>query len=216
MTELLVVVGAVVAGLGLVVVAPYELGALPPRMGAWLLHRGRQARNWLARWIPFLKRGATVNVGGVAAATVRITGSAIARVGLSAEGEVADQLRVLRHALASVYGELDGLRDEQSKLRAELTARLDTLTAEASQLRQAMQEQQVQQRRLNGQGLPLAAVGLLLSAVPGTWLEGGGWWLAGPLLAVGLVAVAVGIGWLRRAWPEVREGWSDTATKPAA
>lgn len=216
MTELLVVVGAVVAGLGLVVVAPYELGALLPRMGAWLLHHGRQARGWLARWLPFLRRNAVFSGGGAAAGAFGLAGSAIARVGLSAEGDVADQLTVLRHALASVYGELDGLRDEQSKLRAELTTRLDALTAEVSQLRQAIQEQQVQQRELNGQGLPLAAVGLLLSAVPGTWVEGGGWWLAGPLLAVGLVAVAVGIGWLRRAWPEVREGWSDTAAEPAA
>ena len=45
-----------------------------------------------------------------------------------------------------------------------------------------------------------------------TWLIVGGL----VLLAVGLVAVAVGIGWLRRAWPEVREGWSDTAAEPAA
>lgn len=138
MTELVVVVGAVVAGLGLVVVAPYELGALLPRIGAWTMLRGRQTRDWLARWLPFLRHGAAVNAGGIVAATVRITGSAIVRVGLIDEGEVADQLRVLRHALASVYGELDGLRDEQGKLRAELTARLDALTAEVSELRQAI------------------------------------------------------------------------------
>lgn len=216
MTELLVVVGAVVAGLGLVVVAPYELGALLPRMWAGQVRRARQARDWLARWIPFLKRGATVNVGGIAASHLGVTGSAFGRIVPGDQGTLTEQLASLRRAVTLIHVELDDLREAQHATRTDLSARLDTLTAEVSQLRQAMQEQQVQQRRLNGQGLPLAAVGLLLSAVPGTWLEGGGWWLAGPLLAVGLVAVAVGIGWLRRAWPEVREGWSDTATEPAA
>lgn len=213
MTELVVVVGAVVAGLGLVVVAPYELGALLPRMWAGQVRRGRQVRGWLVRWLPFLRQKQILRTTANIALKFDVQGSAIGRVGLIDEGEVADQLRVLRHALASVYGELDGLRAEQGKLRTELTARLDSLTAEVSELRELMDEQLRTQRKLNGQGLPLAAVGLLLSAVPGVWLEGAGWWLVGPLLAVGLLAGAIGVAWLRRSWPEVREGWRDASAR---
>ena len=94
-----------------------------------------------------------------------------------------------------------------------LSARLDSLLTHVSDLEQASREQAHDQRKLNGKGLPLAAVGSVVAGWPAAWLSTQAattvnWW-GWALLAVGVVFGVVGVRWLRDAWPEVIEGWHE-------
>jgi hypothetical protein len=206
MQELVQVLGAVVTILGLVVVAPYEAGRVPPAMWNWITRAGGRARSVLSRWLPFLRRNITVNVGDMVALTGLGTLSAWGRVGVTDKGTREEQLTAIRAALVSIHGELDGLRAEDTAIRAELTAKFNQLAEEHAALRQAHDEQRHEQGQINARGFPLAAVGALLAGLPGSCLAAAGWWLGGPLVAVGVVAAGIGCRWLWEARHKLAEG----------
>ena len=206
-------VGTFVTIIGLVVVAPFEAGRVLPDVFRAVLLGGRRVRAWFARWLPFLRRSVTFAGSGSVAGTSRVSGSAFGRRVPGDEGSVEEQLVAIRRAVVLIHEELDGLRADQIALRHELTGRLERLVLDHAELRQSVEAYQSAERQLNAQGFPLAALGALLSGVPNPWLvtetPSGvsptlAWW---PLLAVGLVAVAVGGRWLFQSRDRVLEGW---------
>lgn len=204
--------GTLVTITGLVVVAPYAVGRVIP--DAWRATAGtrNRVRGWFARWIPALRRNVTVNVGVISGSLAHVTGEVHARLIPGDKGSTEEQLAAIRRALDSIYGELDGLRAGQTKLRAELTERLARLEAAQDELRRALEAQQDERSRLDARGIPLAAVGALLAGWPAAWLPV---WLAVVLLAAGGMAAYVAVRWLRSrpgdpgAWAEVRKGWRE-------
>jgi hypothetical protein len=207
MQELVQVLGALVTIAGLVIVAPFEAGRALPAVWRSTAPARSRARNWLSRWLPFLRRDIRVNIADMAGGLSVITGSATGRMGLTDQGTTEEQLTAIRAAVASIHTELDGLRAEDRALRAELTVKLDQLAEDHAALRRDLEEQWQEQGQLNARGFPLAAVGALLAGVPGSWLAAAGWWLAGPLVAVWAVAAAIAGRWLWDARDKLAAGW---------
>lgn len=63
MQEWVQVLGSFVTIAGLVVVAPYEAGRTLPDLGHGVVTVLNRLRGWLARWLPFLRKNASVNAG---------------------------------------------------------------------------------------------------------------------------------------------------------
>jgi hypothetical protein len=205
MQELVQALGALVTIVGLLVVAPYEAGRVPPAVWHSITQAGSRVRGWLSKWLPFLRRHRTFNVGSLTAITSAVTMSAYGRTGVTDKGTTKEQLAAIRAALTSIHGELDGLRAEDKAIRAELNMKLDHLAEDHAALRQALEEQRKEAGQVNARGFPLAAVGALLAGLPGSWLAA--WWVAVPLVAVGVVAAWVALRWLWEARHKLAEGW---------
>jgi hypothetical protein len=195
MQELVQVLGAVVTIVGLLVVAPYEAGRVPPAVWHSITRALSRVRGWLVRLLR-LGKHRTFNTGSMTAILSGVTISAYGRVGVTDQGSVEQQLAAIRAALTSIHGELDGLRTEDGAIRAELTTKFNQLSGDHAALRDAYEQQRQEQGQLNARGFPLAAVGALLAGLPGAWLAAGGWWLSGPLVLVGIVAAGVALRWL--------------------
>jgi hypothetical protein len=193
MQETVQALGAFVTIVGLMVVAPFEAGRVPPAVWHTITRALNRSRGWLSRWLPFLRRDLTHSIGSASAITSAVTVSAFGRSGVTDKGTTKQQLAAIRAALTSIHGELDGLRAEDIAIRAEMTAKFRQLSEDHLATRQALEEQKREQGALNARGVPLAAVGALLTGVPGSWVAAGGWWLTVSLLLVGLVAAGVAL-----------------------
>jgi hypothetical protein len=216
--EAVQVLGTLVTIAGLVVVAPYEAGRVVPAVWHSTAPTRNRVRGWLARWLKFLGRDISVNVGDLAGVLGMVTVSATGRVGLSGQGTTQEQLDAIRAAVASIHTELDALRVENTTIRTELNAKLDQLYRDHEKLSQFVREQHERRRQLDARGFPLAALGALLAGVPDSWLATmpadsaapvsptWAWW---PLAVVGLVAAVVAVRWLVHAWGEVAKGWRE-------
>jgi hypothetical protein len=205
MQELVQVLGAVVTIVGLLVVAPYEAGRVPPAVWHSITRALSRVRGWLVRLLR-LGKHRTFNVGSMTAILSTVTASFTGRVGVTDQGTTKQQLAAIRAALTSIHGELDGLRTEDGAIRAELTTKFNQLSGDHAALRDAYEQQRQEQGALNARGVPLAAVGALLTGLPGSWLAAAGWWLGGPLVAVGLLAGGVALRWLWEARDELAAG----------
>jgi hypothetical protein len=206
MQEMVQALGAVVTIVGLLVVAPYEAGRVPPAVWHSITQAGSRVRGWLARWLPFLRRNIRVNVGDMVGILSGVTFSATGHVGVTDKGTTKEQLTAIRAALTSIHGELDGLRAVDAAIRAELTAKFKQLSEDHAATRQALEDQRQEQGALNARGVPLAAIGALLTGVPSSWVAGAGWWLSAPLVLVGLVAAGVALRWLWRTRDKLSAG----------
>jgi hypothetical protein len=203
--------GTVVTIVGLMIVAPYEAGRVPPAVWHSITRALSRVRGWLFRLLR-LGRNIQVNVGSVTGITSFGTASVYGRTGVTDKGTTKQQLAEIRAAVASIHAELDGLRAEDKAIRAELTVKLDHLAEDHAALRQAHEEQRQEAGQLNARGFPLAAVGALLAGLPGSWLAA--WWVAVPLVGVGVVAAGVALRWLWEARDKLAEGWH--AFRPGA
>jgi len=208
MQETVQVLGALVTIVGLVIVAPYEVGRVLPALWHSITQALGRARGWLVRVLR-LRKPQTFNVGSMTAALSGGSVSVTGRVGVTDQGTTKQQLTAIRAALVSIYGELDALRAEDGAIRAEMTAKVNQLAEDHAATRRTLEEQQRVQGQLNARGVPLAAIGALLTGLPGAWVTAGGWWFGGPLLAIGGVAAAVAARWLCDARHKLAEGWHD-------
>ncbi|MFT3834614.1 MAG: hypothetical protein QM711_15050 [Micropruina sp.] len=208
LSDWLNLLGALVTALGLVVVAPEALGTVARQLMAGAAHLARRARGQLARWFPSLGKSTSATVGAVAASLLGIASNARGRIGPTDIGDHAQQLDQLRRVVAAIYAELDELHAAHEQLKAEQSARLDALTAELAAVQQALREQEDEQRKLNGKGFPLAALGLLPSSVPVDVLNGPTGWAV--LALLGGFAV-VGARWLAEARGDIAKGWREAA-----
>ncbi|MCW3159529.1 hypothetical protein [Micropruina sonneratiae] len=206
--------GMAVTMLGLVIVAPSDLGALVAQMVSGGARAAHKARGWLAERLPFL-RGQVKVRHRMRLYDLRLEAhgaQVIARVLPNDEGRATAQLAQVREAIASIYAELDGLREAHETVRVALVERLHALTERVEALEQQVRQDTQTRRKLNGKGLPLAAGGALVGGWPSEWLTIGGdgaalnlgGWL---LLGSGLALLAVGFAWMVQARGEVAQGW---------
>ena len=125
----------------------------------------------------------------------------------------------IRGAIDQTRVELDALRasvaEQATAIRSEAGARIDKLDGQHAELSERFEKDQQESEKLDTRGFPLAAVGAALAAFPGAWLVEIGtdrsatpswlWWL---LLVAVVVAVMIGLVWLKQDWSKVQAGWS--------
>lgn len=196
--------GAAVAIIGLVVVAPYQAGKALPDLGRWLGRRWEEVRVRLARFLPFLRRRRLIISVPTGFLTLSSQAAGDVTRAWRTDATVAEQLSELRDAV-------DDLRTRHGKLRSGTEARFDQVDARFREHEQAhtgleakIKERDREAARLNARGFPLAALGTALAGTPFWFVSL--WWTPLFVLAVGLAA-----NFLREAAPKIREGWSATA-----
>lgn len=207
MAEMMQFLGALVTIAGLVVVAPFEAGRALPALRGSVARTAVRARNFLSRWLPFLRTNVLVDPGGISSHTPAVSGSITGRMRLVPRGTPEEQVIMIWREVDSIYTELDGLRAEDGKIRTELIAKFRQLAEDHAALRQALEEERQEQGQINARGFPLAAVGALLAGVPGAWLPAAWWFVGGFLGIVGLVAAGVAALWLWGAKDKLAAGW---------
>jgi hypothetical protein len=194
--------GVAVGMIGAVVVAPAgtlvivgQAAAAARRMLTW-------ARSKLARWIPWLRRDATVH-GVTATAHLSAGGGAVATGRASVYGGSPEQqIAQLREELQEIWGELREARSEARDNHAALSARVDRETGQLRSEHQALTEELKAERRRDAQidarGLPLIGLGILLAGVPDGLAVVG--WLGWAVVAFSAcLAVWLGV-WPAGAW----------------
>lgn len=196
-------VGVVIAVVGAVVVAPTGTRLLLESNWEWLRHRGNQVRVQLARFLPFLRRKVSTQVAssmGIAS-TFGVTLTASSRA-WRPMAPVDERIEALHQHITEVEGRLNEvsqqLRQETSE-RGRVVAELEaTLKAEMAELRRLLKEQERQSARIDARGLPIIALGIVLSGIPDEFasIPYGIGWLA-PVLG-SAAAMAAGM----RAWRE--------------
>lgn len=205
--------GTLVTILGLVVAAPDAAGRLLPTAYATIARRANQGLAWVDSW----RNVEQTNPGQLAATlprlTARMQGPRV-RHALAESATDQEKLTYLCRSVELIHTELDELHDGQRTMKAELSASLDQAMADLSELRQHAQAQQVQSRKVDARGFPLAAVGALVAGVPVVWGDPASivWWLWGSLTALGVIAGYVAVRWFIE--PDstraaLRDGWRD-------
>lgn len=199
-------VGVGIAVLGAVVVAPSGTRLLVRSAWVWLRRQGARTRGQLARFLPFLRRdlnvqGVTASIGvGLGVGT--LTGSGRA---WHPTASVDERIEALHQHITEVEGQLievsQQLSQETSKREralAELEAGLSAKTAELCRL---LEEQEHRAARVDARGLPVIALGIVLSGIPDQLASipyGIGW--VAPVLGIA-AAVAAGVPAWREAHP---------------
>ncbi len=188
-------VGVVAAVFGTAVAAPEGTARLwrwitGPVRWAW-----RKVRPWLARYLPFLRRSATVYPNTASGAAV------IGAVGVRATGftwnpnaPLEDQVRLLHEQMiefhALVFAETDKARQEALEGDAELRQMIEQHAGELRALHEAHQAAHVaaqrQAARVDARGVVLLGLGVVMTGVPDglarfAWL---GWLVIAGALAV--------------------------------
>ena len=208
LSDWLNLLGALLTAFGLAVVAPEALGTAIRRTTMCMRHAVRWTHGWLSRLVPLIT---PPRVAQPPPAPPRFTDSAIGWATVTITEPLQpitteERIRELERQAAQLRSEVNGLHDGQQKVRADLSARLDTMKAELDVVQRALREQEAQQRKLNSKGFPLAALGLLPGALPAAWVDGwAGWFMLAPLAAF----LIVGVRWLWDARDDIAGGWRE-------
>lgn len=201
-------VGVVVAVVGAVIAAPGGTKLLLGSLGQKAVAAVRRLCEWVARLLPVLRKRRLIREareGTVAGDTASLTVSAPSgRLWIPSES-VDKRIEALRTYLQAVEAKLaavERLLDKETAARTGAVDRLDaTLQRAIADLWRALAEQEHKTARVDARGLPVIAVGIVLSGLPellAHWIYPLGWiW---PLFAIVVAAAAAEQVW-REAHP---------------
>lgn len=200
-------VGVGIAVVGAVVVAPSGTRLLVRSAWVWLRRQGARTRGQLARFLPFLRRDlnvqgvtASIGVGLGGVGTLTVSGRA-----WHPTASVDERIEALHQHITEVEGRLNEvsqqLSQETSKRERALAELEAGLSAETAKLRRLLEEQEHRAARVDARGLPVIALGIVLSGIPDQLASipyGIGW--VAPVLGIA-AAVAAGVPAWREAHP---------------
>ena len=177
------VVGVAVAMIGAFVTAPSGFREL--------LNRGRPVRGFFARWIPTLREHAAIRTKTVVGVAI-IAGGVVTVDGWASEPDATIERRIellgehidflqqqLNHHQTATGQRFDELRTELQAVTVELRSAVDELGRRLDLTRDEAE-------KVDADGLPLIAVGILLGGLPDHWV-------AQPAVASLLIVLAFGI-----------------------
>lgn len=189
-----------------VVVAPSGTRVLVRSAWVWLRRQGARTRGQLARFLPFLRRdlnvqGVTASIGvGLGVGTSTGSGRA-----WHPTASVDERIEALHQHMTEVEGQLNEvsqqLSQETSKRERALAELEAGLRAETAELCRLLEEQEHRAARVDARGLPVIALGIVLSGIPDQLASipyGIGW--VAPVLGIA-AAVAAGVPAWREAHP---------------
>lgn len=182
-----------------VVVAPSGTRVLVRSAWVWLRRQGARTRGQLARFLPFLRRDlnvqgvtASIGVGLGGVGTLTVSGRA-----WHPTASVDERIEALHQHITEVEGQLievsQQLSQETSKRERALAELEAGLRAETAELRRLLEEQEHRAARVDARGLPVIALGIVLSGIPDQLASipyGIGW--VAPVLGIA-AAVAAGV-----------------------
>jgi len=196
-------VGVAVALLGSLVVAPGGVRHLVSTWTGWSGRQRRRVRRQAARFLPFLREHATVSARAVAAsAGIAVSAEVAGSITVwKPNAPVDERIELLRGRILELEGMIRGaefaIRQESNDRRSQVAALENAFAEEVNKLRQLIDEHHEQAAAIDGRGLPLIGMGILLSGIPDILARapyGFGW--SFPALGV-LSALTVVHGWLR-------------------
>jgi hypothetical protein len=180
--------GALLALLAFAATAPDVTRLFANRLWQATLQRLLRLRGWVARWIPALRRDATVHAVTARGVTVipAVEASGTVHVAWSSGGTIEEQLEAVRQRIdglertaADLSAAVRKIQREAGRALAEAT---ETLRQEISGVHAALDARDYKTADLNARGLPIILLTVTLGAVPEAVWCGWSWpwaWLAG-------------------------------------
>jgi len=176
-----------VAGVILSLVGAFEA---TPDGTAWLGRKLRPLRVMLARWLPFLRKSATVHGVTATAALVVTAGFAATAEVWKPNATTREQVKLLRQMLRDMDRRVAAMQQEALKgdeaVRAELRQAVDELRAASREITIQIKADKDQAARADARGIWVVVAGIVLTAFPAglaTWAP------------LGIAAIIAGYGW---------------------
>jgi hypothetical protein len=169
----------------------------------WIRNKTRQVIRWgwvrLARFLPWLRRSATVHpMAGSAVATSSAGGLVTVKPGWDPDAPLGSKVQRLHEQMVQAYADIEQVRQDAMAANAELGRRLEDrvgqLQASDQDLREMLEARERRAARVDSRGVFLIGLSIMMTGIPDglakiDWL---GWLVvAGAITATALIVRAV-------------------------
>lgn len=197
--------GVCIAMVGALVASPTATAHAWRQTHAAVRLSANRARGRLARWVPWLRRNASLQGEAAAASASGLTGavtvSASGIVGWSEGAPIDARVEVLDARTRALFRDLAGLRADLATVQEGMAARVAAVESAVHRLEAGMREALVAAERravdVDARALPLVVVGVAVSGLAEDASRSSAWaWTLS-------IATAVGVAWAVRVASQV-------------